>query len=222
MVVVGLFITCAVAALLSASAITSERRSRCLELLLTTPLTEWQIIMGKVRAIIVRILVGVFLIGGCLTGLTLLGQMHIVGVLAVLALCVAALTFVIGLGLYVSARCRTSVAAMALTVGLLAFLWVLIPWLAGSVVLPTRAVSAEDWQWWAGAEWLKPIVSVWRLTRLAVDRAPFASVEYMSDSDVSGGLLATSLSGIATAALYASSGMLLAWRAMRQIRRNAA
>lgn len=220
LVVVDLSLMCAVAALLSASAITSERRSRCLELLLTTPLTERQIIMGKVRAIIVRILVGIFLVGGCLTSLTLLGQMHVVGVLAVLALCVATLMFVIGLGLYVSARCRTSVAAMALTVGLLAFLWVLMPWLAGSVVFSTGAVSAEDWQWWAGAEWLKPVVSVWYLTRLAVEWAPLSSRGHPGDA--SGGLLAMSLSGIATASLYAGAGMLLAWRAMRQIRRRGA
>ncbi len=219
LVVVGLIIACATAALVSASAITSERESSCLGLLLTTPMTDWQILMGKARAIIVRILVAILLIVGCLAGLTMLGKMHIGGVIGLLLLCAGTLVFVIGLGLYVSSRCRKSATAMALTVGMLAFLWVLAPWL---VVSYTGWWYGNfwpgQWTWWTGAEWLKPISAVFHLTQLAVSDAPLASRDYRGF--VEGSLFETSVAAVTMAALYATSGMLLAWRAMRQIRRG--
>ena len=221
LVVVGLIISCAAAALVSASAITSERESSCLGLLLTTPITDWQILMGKARAIIVRILVAIFLIAGCLTGLTMLGKMHVGGVLALLLLCAGVLVFVMGLGLYVSSRCRKSATAMALTVGLLAGLWVLAPWLVVSYTgWGYGNFWPGQWTWWTGAEWLKPISAVWRLTRLAVREAPLPSQDYRGG--VEGSLFETFVAAVTMTTLYAGSGMLLAWRAMRQIRRRGA
>jgi len=219
MVTAGLGSMCVAAALMSASAISSERESGCLTLLLTSPMTDRQIIGAKVMGIAWRILVGICLVTGYVATLSMVGLMHVAGTISIVLLGGATLAFVTGLGLYISSLCRRSATAKALTVGTLALLWVLGPWLADSVLgAPLDGSSSRSiWHAWAG--WLMPVGLAGQVTQVALANAPLAGE---SAAERYGPLSWWVLRATMMAALYASAGLLLAWRAMRRMRRNPA
>jgi ABC-type transport system involved in multi-copper enzyme maturation permease subunit len=217
MVNVGLGAMCIAAALMSASAISSERESGCLTLLLTSPMTDGQILGAKVMGIAWRILVVICLVTGYMGTLSMFGLMHIVGTISIVLLGGATLAFVTGLGFYISSLCRRSATAKTLTVGSLVLLWVLGPWLAASVLGASPDGSSSRSIWQVGAGWLMPFSQVGQVARVAVANAPLAG---KSVAGRYGPLAAPVLNATIMAVLYASGGLLLAWRAMRRMRRN--
>jgi ABC-type transport system involved in multi-copper enzyme maturation permease subunit len=217
MVTAGLVSMCVAAALMSASAISSERESGCLTLLLTSPMTDRQIIEAKVLGIAWRILVGICLVAGYMATLSMVGLMHVAGTISIVLVGGATLAFVTGLGLYISSLCRRSATAKTLTAGSLALIWVMGPWLAESVLgAPLDGLSPRSiWHAWGGG--LMPVSLAGQVTRAALASAPLAD---RSMAGQYGRLAALVLEATVVAAIYASAGLLLAWRAMRRMRRN--
>ena len=111
-------------AILSAASITREKESRTWPILLATPLDDWEIVRDKGIAAIRRNLPMLFLIvllllSFCLT--TTLSEsgpespmLYVIGCAVTLA---GSAVFVIGLGLYCSARMKRTSAAVAVTLG---------------------------------------------------------------------------------------------------------
>jgi len=216
---VGLFVLFAASALMSSSAISREREARCLAMLLTTPMSARDILMDKVRVILRRISLLLVLPAGFITLFSLFGMIHVVGAICLMLMGAAALAFVIGLGLCVSSACSRTSTARALTLGILAFAWGLVPRLAGGVLQLDPVASPAQGPWWAGCQWLRPFEATFELARLSLANAPLTGLPLHKNP---GTFVPALLGAVTMAALYASAGMLLVWRAMRQIRRNPA
>ncbi|GAI80435.1 unnamed protein product, partial [marine sediment metagenome] len=111
-------------AILSASSITREKESRTWPILLATPLDDWEIVRDKGIAAIRRNLPMLFLIVLLLLSFYLTATfseegpkspaLYVIGCAVTLA---ASAIFVIGLGLYCSARMKRTSAAVVVTVG---------------------------------------------------------------------------------------------------------
>ncbi len=117
----------------SATQITSEKESQSWSLLLTTPLSDRDILLGKAISAFRRCLPIWGLLAGHMILFTLAGYIHPVASLHLL-LVVAWLTcFLTGAGLYFSARFARTTSAVVATFALVVGLWVVGPTLAGLV-----------------------------------------------------------------------------------------
>jgi len=136
----GLLVT----AVVSATSITGEKESRCWPLLLATPLPSRSIVAAKAAGVARRVAPVWALLAGHVVLFTLAGYLE--GVLMVqLALIVFySATFLIGTGIYLSARCRRTTTAVVLNVGLAGFVWGGVPTLAALVEDVTRPGPLVD------------------------------------------------------------------------------
>jgi ABC-type transport system involved in multi-copper enzyme maturation permease subunit len=207
----------------SATRITAEKESQTWPLLLTTSLTDWEILWGKAVSVFRRCLPVWALLGGHLVFFIAIGYIHPVA-LVHLSIVVAWLTcFITGAGLYFSTRfARTTSAVMAgfaLTLGL----WAVGPVLAGlvSAAVGNRAVWTQCMQ--AHPVMQTVVAMIGASGREAAGRGLYA-LEYPMEtlergSEVVGVGRMTGILMV-TGAAYTLAGLLFLWRAARRLRRN--
>ena len=127
---------------LSATCITSEKESQTWSLLLTTAISDWQIVWGKFLGIVRRCLpVWLFLLGH-VTLFALAGIIHPVGALQLGILVTWVIFFLSGTGLYFSTRFRHTTTAVIANVALAAGLWAVLPLVLG-IVLAIAEVGGD-------------------------------------------------------------------------------
>jgi ABC-type transport system involved in multi-copper enzyme maturation permease subunit len=130
-----------ITATLPAATVTSERESGSLPLLLTTTLTDWQILFGKFFGAIRRCLPVWGLLMGHLALFVVVGYLHFV-VLPYMAIVVAwALILCAASGVYFSVRFRHTTTAVILNMATWATMWGLVPLLMGFMILWVRLDS---------------------------------------------------------------------------------
>ena len=117
-------------AVLSATSITSEKESRTWPILLATPLSGWQIILGKAMGVFRRCLPVWILLGGHVALFVIVGYIHWIVLLHMLILVVWVVVFFTGAGLYFSARFKRTTTAVVMNIALGAVLWAIIPLVA--------------------------------------------------------------------------------------------
>ena len=148
----------------SSALISSERQGRCWHVLLTTPLTDWQILWAKIRLAIwkaslpvqISVLhVGIFTAVGVISPLL---------ALHVLMLFAGVTVFVVGLGLLCSCIFKRTTAAMLSCMGCLAGLWVLGPGIADLLDPALRAITGLRFDW----AWLSNVVNPFCVLHAAV------------------------------------------------------
>lgn len=131
-------------AVLSATSITSEKESRSWPILLATPLSSGEIIMGKAIGSFRRCLPIWLLLGGHLIFFTLGGDIHPIVLLHAAMLVFWIVVFFTGSGLYLSSRFKRTTTAVVMNLALGLVLWLVIPLL--SVLLwemsPSRSPDA--------------------------------------------------------------------------------
>ena len=131
-----------IAAVLPAASITSEKESLTWPLLLATPLEDWDILWGKAAAAFRRCLpVWLFLVGHLLL-FTLLGYIHPIALLHMSMLLAGITGFLIGSGLFFSARFRRTTTAVVVNMCLALFLWAIIP-----AIIPIMLISSGESGW---------------------------------------------------------------------------
>lgn len=109
------------------AAITSEKEANTWPILLTTPLTAWQIVGGKLVGAIRRAMpLWLFLLVHVAL-FTLVGIIHIVAAIMVVVIAAVAALFVASVGLYSSARLRKTGGAVAISLLTPLLLWVVLP-----------------------------------------------------------------------------------------------
>jgi ABC-type transport system involved in multi-copper enzyme maturation permease subunit len=108
------------APVLAAGSISEERRARSLDVLMTTPMTAWQIILGKLSSRIVQIIILALLAAPALLAVRIFGGLSAEVILA--ASCVSVSTAILGAALAVLFSMRQKKATMAALFGLLSLL----------------------------------------------------------------------------------------------------
>ena len=120
-------------AVLSATSITTEKESRSWPILLATPLSDWDIIIGKAIGTFRRCLPIWLLLTGHLLLFVLLGFIHPVVLFHVGMLVFWIVVFFTGSGLYFSARFKRTTTAVVMNLALGLILWLGIPLLTALV-----------------------------------------------------------------------------------------
>ncbi len=115
----------------SATRITTEKESQAWPLLLSTPLSDWDILLGKAVSAFRRCLPIWGLLAGHMLLFTLAGYIHPAAILHLLALVAWLTCFITGSGLYFSARFARTTSAVVASFALVVGLWVIGPILAG-------------------------------------------------------------------------------------------
>ena len=128
---------------LTATAVNSERLHRTLHVLLMTPINNWQIITSKLLS---RMLIALTLIGLSLPVLALvrlLGGVELTQMFGVICLaCVAALTGA-SIGLLFSTLLKRGYAVILLSYGVMGFLYVFLPMVAGFILSEMNGISSR-------------------------------------------------------------------------------
>ena len=115
--------------ILTATSISSERLGKTLPVLLMTPITNWQIISGKLFS---RLLASLTLIGLSLPVLAvvrLLGGVELGQMLAVLALCIVASLTAAAIGLFYSTFMNRAYAVILLSYATMLFMYLFVPFI---------------------------------------------------------------------------------------------
>lgn len=124
---------------LPATCITSEKESRAWPILLTTTVTNWEILWGKFLGALRRCSTAWLLLFAHVLLFTLLGTIHPLGILQLGILVAWVTIFLCGTGLYFSTRFKRTTAAVVANVALAAGLWAVFPLLLALVVGVSRA-----------------------------------------------------------------------------------
>jgi ABC-type transport system involved in multi-copper enzyme maturation permease subunit len=121
-----------------ATCITSEKESRTWPLLLTTAVSDWEIICGKFLGVLRRCLPIWLLLFGHLVLFTVVGVIHPVALAQMGILVAWIVIFLTSTGLYFSTRFRHTTAAVIANMGLAAGLWAVLPILLAITLLMIR------------------------------------------------------------------------------------
>ncbi|MCK4292115.1 MAG: ABC transporter permease [Planctomycetes bacterium] len=200
--------------ILPATCITSEKEARSWHLLLTTTLSDWQILFGKFAGILRRCLPIWCLLFGHIIVFTLAGIIHPIASVQMGILVAWIVVFLSGTGLYFSSRFKRTTTAVIMNFALAATVWALLPLLIALVAAITR-----DWH---------------DFFQVFMDVNPFVHAVSIMDATTKRGRLGTyywigpgslpfweSMLWMLVCMLgYMFLGLLFAWRAKCRMRRN--
>jgi ABC-2 type transport system permease protein len=154
-----------------ATCITTERESRTWPILLTTTVSDWNILSGKLLGVLWRCLPAWVLLFGHVLVFTLAGLIHPLALLQLVVLVAWILLFLASTGLYFSLRCRHTTTAVVANMALAAGVWGGMPLLLGIMVATLR--GGED------------------LLKLCVDMNPFVHAGVIAAATSDHGRLAS-------------------------------
>ena len=117
----------------SATTITTEKETRSWPILLSTPLTDWQILIGKVVGTMRRCLPVWMFLGIHMVLFTLLGYMHVAALPIMIMIVLWVIVFLSGTGLFFSMRCQKTSSAVISNLALILFLWLALPAVTGVI-----------------------------------------------------------------------------------------
>ncbi len=208
----------------AATRITTEKEAQSWSLLLTTPLSDWEILLGKALSAFRRCLPIWGLLAGHVILFVSVGYIHLAALLHLLLLVAWLTVFITGTGLYFSARLRRTTSAVVASFALVVGLWIVGPILGGLV----GALGGMG-DWLAQYLWAHPTFQ----TQLIIMGGAGAQNADMSWRSLSYGTRAVFHSGpeamgvgmvtrilAGVAALYIGVGLLFLWRAKCCLRRK--
>ncbi|MCX5646831.1 MAG: ABC transporter permease subunit [Phycisphaerae bacterium] len=207
----------------SATRITMEKESQSWSRLLTTPLSDRDILLGKAISAFRRCLPIWGLLAGHVILFTLAGYIHPVVSLHLLLLVAWLTCFLTGAGLYFSARFARTTSAVVATFALAVGLWVVGPTLAGLL-----GVMGGKNDLLAKYMWTHPAVQTEMIVAAAGSqnaRRPWGALDYRAVAVSRAGSEMLGLGAVtcvlaAVAAAYILVGLLFFWRAKRCLRRR--
>ena len=219
--------------ILSAMSVVREKEARTLAMLLTTPLTARQILLGKAAGVAYRCMLAWFFLIGHLLIFTVGGVLHPAATLHLTMLIVWVHVFLIGMGQYFGACFRRTAPAIIVILAVIATLWIIVP-----IVVPIIERAVPDSHPTAkricrsigeAAICANPIVQTWVVT-IGAGRGK-SLISFLHDSssdsfhlryswpggkDFGGATLTMFFNMLA----YSGVGLLLAWLAGRRLRRK--
>lgn len=198
----------------SITVVSKERESHAWWLLMTTPLTDTDILLGKLAGVLRRCGPIWLLLFVYVVGFVWAKCFHSMAIVHVAAIIVSSLMFLCAAGFYLGARCRQTTGAVTAEMALAGGLWGLLPLVAATVSYGLKM------NWDVGGSLIYAMV-------------PFGQALAMVTTTLDGYVAkipcfgrAQDAAGIATILLIATAGYVLAslvftWRAVRAFRRMA-
>jgi hypothetical protein len=203
----------------SATCIAPERSARTWPSLLSTPLSDWHILLGKAGGTAFRCVPVWLFLAGHVVVFVVLGVLHPIVLVHVLLLAVGVNVFLLGSGVYFSVRTRRATAAVLMSVGLPLLLWGMVP--AGAGLVGEVFGDRELYDTLMAAN---PIVQSMVVVSggcighgSPADPSPQPAYDW-PDWPRHGGM--TTLIVLGTFAGHCLAGLFMAWRAKRLFRRN--
>ncbi len=207
----------------SATCIAPEKQARTWPALLSTPVSDWHILLGKAGGTAFRCLSVWIFLAGHMVLFALVGCLHPIAIIHVGMLALWSGVFLTCTGVYFSARHRSVTTALMLNLGMALLLWVLLPVgtnLLGQV-FGDREISAN-------IQATNPVVQAWVIVEGATNVSP--SDENMHRFDNGSlryrwpmgdfGWLGTTGIMLANTLGYGLVALWLAWRTKKMFRRN--
>jgi len=196
-----------------ATCITTEKESRSWPLLLSTTLSDWQILLGKFVGILRRCLPIWFLL--LLYVILFCSQkiFHPIAIMQMSMLIAGVVVFLSGSGIYCSTRFRRTTSAVVANLAMALILWALIPFLT---------VNYRFYEHDAVNLYLStnPVIQAVVIMDMGNTGSDLSNLEYnwpFHDLDELG---ATNVFLWITMLVYMSLGLFLAWRAKCRFRKN--
>jgi len=203
---------------ISATTITSEKEARSWPILLTTPLADWHILLGKAFGVFRRCLPIWSLLAGHVAVFVLVGYIHPITVLHLTMIVTWIIVFLCGSGLYFSTRFKRTTSAVVANVALALTLWAVIP-----IILGLVSVAMEDEDIINAYASVNPVVQAAVVVHGAAGPSKAKDNVSMLRYDWPDEHLnanTTTLLISVTMLIYMSAGCLFAWRAKHRLRRN--
>ena len=202
----------------SATCITSEKESRSWPLLLSTPLSDWQILLGKFVGILRRCLpiwlfFLLYVILFCSKKI-----FHPIAILQMSMLITGVVVFLSGSGIYFSTRFRRTTSAVVANLAMALILWILIPLLIG-FIFNYKYGFYEHNSFYLYLS-TNPVIQAVVIMDLGNTGSNLSNLEYNWPFYDLNELGATNIFLWITMLIYISMGLLFAWRAKCRFRRN--
>jgi len=199
---------------LPATCITSEKESRAWPILLTTTVSNWDILWGKFLGAVRRCLAVWLLLGAHVIVFVLVGVLHPIAIVQLGILVAWIVIFLCGSGLYFSTRFKRTTSAVIANVTLAAALWAIIPLLLALIFAVARADGGV----------LQVYLDMNPFVHAVVIAAATARTGDLGNYDwIQGGIrdLGSATFWILfTAAAYIGASLLFLWRAWARLRRR--
>jgi ABC-type transport system involved in multi-copper enzyme maturation permease subunit len=223
-VLMFVFIASVFTMVLSATCITSEKESRAWPIMLATSMDDWHILLGKAGGVFRRCLPIWFLLAGHVLLFVCLRYIHPIAIVHLLIFVAGLVAFLTGAGIYFSSRFKRTTSAVVANFGLAIAIWVVLPGVFGLISAFTRdrdhqnalamyysanpAVQSVVITGTAGGDSAARL----KLSRLRYEW-PYRGNNWREVGGTTRVLLTYML-------IYASFGVLFAWRAKCRFRRN--
>ena len=208
----------------AATRITTEKESQSWSLLLATPLSDWDILLGKAISAFRRCVPLWGLLAGHIVLFTLAGYIHPAALVHLLLLVIWLTCFITGAGLYFSSRFTRTTSAVVAGFALAAGLWIVGPILAGLVsVMGGENDVIGTYLWIHPAAQIQLILT--GATGLQNAEMSWASLSYATGAVFHSGRETMGVSMVTcilarVAALYIVAGLLFFWRAQCCLRKR--
>ena len=209
----------------SATRITTEKESQTWPLLLATPLSDWDVLLGKAVSSFRRCLPIWALLAGHVFLFVLIGYIHPIAIFHLLIVVAWLSCFITGAGLYFSTRFRRTTSAVVASFSLALVLWAVGPILAGLISAAANRGDPIEKYLWTHPAVQTELVMAGAGGRRNAD-LPLGSLDYGAEHvmfnmgrrtfDVH--RMTTILT--VTASLYVLLGLFFFWRAKCRLRRN--
>jgi len=213
-VIMGLIIN----TVLSATTITSEKEARSWPILLTTPLSDWHILLGKAVGVFRRCLPIWSLLAGHVAVFLLVGYIHPVVVIHLAMILTSIIVFLCGSGLYFSTRFKRTTSAVVANIALALILWAAIP-----LILVLLSMSLQNDSIVRTYASTNPVLQTVVVVQAAAGSGNAKSIisglryDWMNEHL---NFQTTTLLLAVTMLSYIAAGALFAWRAKHRLRRN--
>jgi ABC-type transport system involved in multi-copper enzyme maturation permease subunit len=199
---------------LPATCITSEKESRAWPILLTTTVSNWDILWGKFLGAVRRCVAVWLLLVAHVVVFVLMGILHPIAIVQLGILVAWIVFFLCGTGLYFSTRFKRTTSAVIANVTLAAALWAFIPLLLALIFAVARADGGV----------LEVYLDMNPFVHAVVIAAATAGNGDLGDYDwIQGGIrdLGSATFWILfTAVTYIGASLLFLWRAWARLRRH--
>ena len=117
-------------AVLAATTITAEKEARTWPILLLTPLSNWQIVVGKAAGVLRRVFPAWLFLFGHVALFTVARLIHPAAFGQLLLLAGWVVLFLTGTGLYFGSRFKRTTTAVIMNLGLAVLLWIIAPFVS--------------------------------------------------------------------------------------------